>query len=51
MRGGSRHWMVDWRLGKIRQREVWREVPARCAITGYDIQSLMNMAYVASRFG
>jgi hypothetical protein len=41
-------WIGDWiRFGNARYGEKY-EVAAR--ITGYDAQSLMNMAYVASRF-
>jgi hypothetical protein len=41
-------WIGDWsRYGSARYGEKYA-VAAR--ITGYDVQSLMNMAYVASRF-
>jgi hypothetical protein len=41
-------WVGDWiRYGNARYGEKY-EVAAR--ISGYDVQSLMNMAYVASRF-
>jgi hypothetical protein len=41
-------WIGDWsRYGSAKYGEKY-EAAAR--ITGYDIQSLMNMAYVASRF-
>ena len=48
--GGSRFgwWIGDWiRYGSAKYGEKY-EAAAR--ITGYDVQSLMNMAYVASRF-
>ena len=41
-------WIGDWiRYGNARYGEKY-ETAAR--LTGYDVQSLMNMAYVASRF-
>ena len=41
-------WIGDWiRYGNARYGEKY-ETAAR--VTGYDVQSLMNMAYVASRF-
>jgi hypothetical protein len=41
-------WIGDWiRYGNVRYGEKY-ETAAK--VTGYDIQSLMNMAYVASRF-
>ncbi|MEA2332915.1 MAG: hypothetical protein QOH58_3053 [Thermoleophilaceae bacterium] len=41
-------WLGDWlRYGNARYGERYR---AAAAITGYDVQTLMNMAYVASRF-
>jgi hypothetical protein len=44
----SNWWLGDWvRYGNARYGERY-EVAAR--ITGYEVQSLMNMAYVASRF-
>lgn len=46
---GVAWWIGDWiRYGNARFGEKY----ARAArLTGYDVQSLMNMAYVASRFG
>lgn len=45
---GSGWWIGDWvRFGTARYGEKY-DIAAR--ITGYDTQSLMNMAYVASRF-
>jgi hypothetical protein len=45
---GSGWWIGDWvRFGNARYGEKY-DIAAR--ITGYDTQSLMNMAYVASRF-
>jgi hypothetical protein len=45
---GSGWWIGDWvRFGTARYGEKY-DIAAR--ITGYDAQSLMNMAYVASRF-
>jgi hypothetical protein len=42
-------WIGDWlRYGNARYGERYR---AAARITGYDVQSLMNMAYVAGRFG
>jgi hypothetical protein len=41
-------WLGDWlRYGNYRYGERYR---AAAAITGYDVQTLMNQAYVASRF-
>jgi hypothetical protein len=41
-------WLGDWlRYGQARYGDRYR---AAAAITGYDAQTLMNMAYVASRF-
>jgi hypothetical protein len=41
-------WIGDWiRYGNARYGEKYE---AAAKITGYDVQSLMNMAYVASRF-
>jgi len=45
---GSGWWIGDWlRYGNARYGE--RYVPA-ARVTGYDVQTLMNMAYVAGRF-
>jgi hypothetical protein len=45
---GSGWWLGDWiRYGRARYGDKYR--PAAEA-TGYDVQSLMNMAYVAGRF-
>jgi hypothetical protein len=44
----GRWWLGDWlRYGNARYGERYR---AAAAITGYDVQTLMNIAYVASRF-
>jgi hypothetical protein len=44
---GCGWWIGDWlRYGNARYGQKYR---AAAAITGYDVQSLMNMAYVASR--
>ena len=41
-------WLGDWlRYGNARYGERYR---AAARVTGYDVQSLMNMAYVAGRF-
>ena len=41
-------WLGDWlRYGNSRYGERYRSA---AAITGYDVQTLMNQAYVASRF-
>lgn len=41
-------WLGDWlRYGNARYGERYRTA---AAITGYDVQTLMNQAYVASRF-
>ncbi|HZN89127.1 MAG TPA: LmbU family transcriptional regulator [Thermoleophilaceae bacterium] len=45
---GSGWWLGDWlRYGTARYGDKYR--PA-AAVTGYDVQSLMNMAWVAGRF-
>jgi hypothetical protein len=45
---GSAWWIGDWiRYGSARYGD---EYAAASDVTGYDVQSLMNMAYVASRF-
>ncbi|HEV3377905.1 MAG TPA: LmbU family transcriptional regulator [Thermoleophilaceae bacterium] len=45
---GSGWWIGDWvRYGSVRYGDRYT---AASRVTGYDIQSLMNMAYVASRF-
>jgi hypothetical protein len=45
---GSGWWLGDWiRYGTARYGDRYR--PA-AQVTGYDVQSLMNMAYVAGRF-
>jgi hypothetical protein len=44
----SAWWIGDWiRYGSARYGDKYH---AASQITGYDVQSLMNMAYVASRF-
>jgi len=47
--GRACHWWIgDWiRYGNARYGEKY---DAAVRLTGYDVQSLMNMAYVASRF-
>jgi hypothetical protein len=45
---GSGWWIGDWlRYGSARYGDKYA---AASQVTGYDVQSLMNMAYVASRF-
>jgi hypothetical protein len=45
---GSAWWIGDWiRYGSVRYGDKYA---AASQVTGYDAQSLMNMAYVASRF-
>jgi hypothetical protein len=45
---GSGWWIGDWvRFGNARYGERYKLV---ASITGYDTQTLMNMAYVTSRF-
>jgi hypothetical protein len=44
----SQWWLGDWiRYGNTKFGERYRRA---AAVTGYDVQSLMNMVYVASRF-
>jgi hypothetical protein len=45
---GSAWWIGDWvRYGSVRYGDKYA---AASHVTGYDVQSLMNMSYVASRF-
>ena len=45
---GSGWWIGDWvRYGSVRYGDKYA---AAAQVTGYDVQSLMNMSYVASRF-
>jgi hypothetical protein len=45
---GSAWWIGDWvRYGSVRYGDKYA---AASQLTGYDVQSLMNMSYVASRF-
>lgn len=45
---GSAWWIGDWvRYGSVRYGDKYA---AASQVTGYDVQSLMNMSYVASRF-
>ncbi|MGH2763853.1 MAG: hypothetical protein ACRDL4_12475 [Thermoleophilaceae bacterium] len=45
----SAWWIGDWiRYGSARYGDKYSRASQ---VTGYDVQSLMNMAYVASRFG
>ena len=45
---GSAWWIGDWvRYGSVRYGDRYS---AASQVTGYDVHSLMNMAYVASRF-
>jgi hypothetical protein len=45
----SQWWLGDWiRYGSARYGEKYTRA---AALTGYDVQSLRNMAYVAARFG
>jgi hypothetical protein len=45
---GSGWWIGDWvRYGSVRYGDRYA---AASQVTGYDVQSLMNMAYVANRF-
>lgn len=45
---GSAWWIGDWiRYGSARYGDKYA---AASGVTGYDVQSLMNMSYVASRF-
>jgi hypothetical protein len=45
---GSAWWIGDWvRYGSVRYGDRYT---AASQVTGYDVQSLMNMSYVASRF-
>lgn len=45
---GSGWWIGDWiRYGSVRYGDKYS---AASQVTGYDVQSLMNMAYVAGRF-
>jgi hypothetical protein len=45
---GSAWWIGDWvRYGSARYGDKYA---AASQVTGYDVQSLMNMSYVASRF-
>lgn len=45
---GAKWWVGDWlRYGNLRYGERYTRA---ARLTGYDVQTLMNMVYVASRF-